>query len=125
MNKILFLVYLIILFCSFVCSIINRKNLAGYFRLFSLVIAVTFIIESIGFYLLFFTKYPRQYLYHFYVPFMYTIVAYIYSKAITTGWKIKLIRWSIPSFLALALYLRSEERRVGKECRSRCSRYHQ
>ena len=105
MNKILFLIHLTIVFCSFVCSIINRKNLPGYFRLFTIITGVTFLIESIGFYLLFFTEHPRQYLYHFYVPFMYIIMAYIYYKAITTSWKVKLIGWSIPVFLVLAIYL--------------------
>ena len=35
------------------------------------------------------------------------------------GWKV----WALEAMAALALY-RSEERRVGKECRSRWSPYH-
>jgi len=105
MNKTLFLIHLTIVFGSFVCSIINRKNLPAFIRLFTIITGVTFIIESIGFYLLFFTELPRQYLYHFYVPFMYSIMAYIYYKALGTTWKAKLIGWSIPAYLMLAIYL--------------------
>ncbi len=105
MNKILFLIHLTIVFGSFVSSISNRKNLPGYFGLFTLLTGATFIIESIGFYLLFYTGSPRQYLYHFYVPFMYTIMAVIYSNALQTAWKKELIRWSVPGFWALSIYL--------------------
>lgn len=105
MNKILFLIHLTIVFCSFVCSIINRKNLPTFFRSFTILTGVTFIIESVGFYLLFYTTQPRQYLYHFYVPFMYSLTAYVYAKAIHTAWKKRLIVGSVPVFWVLAIYL--------------------
>lgn len=105
MNKILFIIHLTIVFTSFVCSIINRKNLPGYFRLFTLLTGVTFVVESIGFYFLFFSTGPRQVLYHFYVPFMYALLAIIYAKAMHTAWKKRLITWSIPGFWLLAIYL--------------------
>ena len=104
MNKILFLIHLTFVFCSFVSSIVNRKNLPGYFKYFTILTGVTFFIESIGFYFIFYSTGPRQYLYHLYVPVLYSLVAFIYSKAIGTAWKKKVIAWSIPAFWLLAVY---------------------
>jgi hypothetical protein len=105
MNKIFFIIYLCILFASFCCSFINRKNLPGYFRFFSLITGVTFIVESIAFYFLFFTFQPTFLLYHFYLPFEYAVLAFIYYKAISKSWKKKLFLISIPVFWALHLFL--------------------
>jgi hypothetical protein len=105
MNKILFLIYLCILFASFCCCIINRKNLPAYFRFFILFTGVTFIVESIGFYLLFYTPRQTYFLYHFYVPFEYAVLALVYSKAISKSWKKKVILISVPAFWLLHLFL--------------------
>lgn len=105
MNKIFYLIYLCVLFSSFICSIVTFKHLPGAFKLFALLLGVTFVVESIAFYYLFFTKEQYLYLYHFFNPFLYVLVAYIYSTVIKTGWKNKLIRFSIPGFLVLSLLL--------------------
>lgn len=101
MNEIFYLIYLGVLFASFVCSIITFKHLPGSFRLFTLLLGVTFIVESIGFYGLFYGE-QALYLYHFYNPLAYVLVAYVYSTVIKTSWKKKLIRVSIPAILVMS-----------------------
>lgn len=105
MNKIFFIVYLVILSASFIASFLSWKTLPGRFRLFSLMLGVTLIIESFAFYYLFYAKVPTQFMYHFYLPLTYGILAYIYAGNVQAAWLKKLILVSIPGFAALHLYL--------------------
>lgn len=100
MNKLFLIIYLCLLFSSFVCSIVRFRYLPGAFKLFSLLLGVTFVVESIAFYGLFYAK-PALYLYHFYNPFLYALVAYVYAAALKTPWKKHLIKVSIPIIVAL------------------------
>ena len=104
MNQIFYLIYLCILFSSFVCSLVTFRYLPGALKLFTLLLGVTFVVESIGFYGLFYAE-PALYLYHFYNPFLYAIMAYVYAKVIKTSWKSKMIRFSIPGFVVLSFLL--------------------
>ena len=105
MNKLLFAIYLAVLFISFCATIINRKNLTGRLRLFTLLTGVTFLIECTGFYLLFYTRKPTFFLYHFYLPFAYSVLAFIYAGSIRTGVIKRFIEFSIPGFVALHLFI--------------------
>lgn len=104
MNKIFYLIYLGVLFSSFVCSVVTFKHLPGPFRLFTLLLGVTFVVESIGFYGLFYGE-PALYLYHFYSPFTYVVMAYVYGTSLKTDWKRKLIWISIPVMVVLCSLL--------------------
>ena len=104
MNEIFYLIYLCILFGAFACSLFTFKHLPGAIKLFALLLGVTFVVESIGFYGLFYGE-PALYLYHFFNPFAYVLIAYIYSTVIKTSWRKKLIRFTIPGILVLSLLL--------------------
>jgi len=100
MNQIFYLIYLGVLLASFVCSLVTYKHLPRALKLFPLLLGITFVVESIAFYGLFYGE-PALYLYHFYQPFSYVLIAYVYSTFIKTRWKKKLIRFSIPGFVIM------------------------
>ena len=101
----LFSIYLCILFASFLASLLNRKNLEDYAPLFSTLTGVTFLVESIAFYMLFFAYEKTHFLYHYFLPFSYTLIALIYRKAVTKAWIKKALSVSVPLFLGAHLFL--------------------
>lgn len=106
MNKNLYIVYLCILFISFVSSLVNRKTLPRSIRLFPLLLFVTFVVESTAFYFQAFRKQSTQPLYHLFLPFLYSSISYIYLKSTGVPFVLKkIIFYSIPTFIAIHLYL--------------------
>src|SRR2546430_9249286 len=51
-------------------------------------------------------------------------VAILFSRSTLCGYRRSLRWYAFPAFFAMYRFARSEERRVGKECRSRWSPYH-
>src|SRR4051794_19480879 len=105
MNPVLYSVYLVILFIAIVAGVFNRKSLPQYFYLFIILLSVTFVVESTAFCMLIYSNRSTQPLYHFFLPFTYTMLAVIYAKTYRRKTASRILYYSIPVFLVIHLVL--------------------
>jgi hypothetical protein len=105
-SKLLYEIYLFILAISFSASIINRVNLPPYYWLFSLLLGLSIINESLAYYLLYYShsKQKTYFLYHFFIPVYYSILACVYYNYFQ-GLIKKTVLYSIPVFIGFNIYL--------------------
>ncbi len=104
MNQYFSIIYLCFLFASFVTGLYNWKYLPLTLKIFALFLGVTVITESLASYFNFYTNIPSRYVYHFYTPFSYVVIAIIYIRSLETPWKRKFALFSIPAYLLFNLY---------------------
>ncbi len=106
-SQLLYEIYLGILTISFIASILNRKNLPSYYWLLSLLLGLTIVNECTAFYFLY---YPQAigrpyFLYHFFIPVYYSLLAGVYYKYFEKPVVKKLVLYSIPAFILVNVVL--------------------
>lgn len=106
-SRFLYELYLGILAISFIASILNRKNLPSYFWLFSLLLGLTIVNESIAYYFLYYTHPVRRpfFLYHFFIPVYYSLLAGVYYYYFEKPGVKKIVLYSIPVFIGVNVVL--------------------
>ena len=91
-------IYISIVFLSFIVSIIYYRNHPKYFFLLSALLLITFIVEATGYYMLR-NKIKHAFIFHFYAPIEFSILSYLFYREIQTSWIRKMILLVMPLFL--------------------------
>ena len=95
-------VYLSCLLISLIIAVSQQKFLTMNFRWLMWSLVVTCIVEGIGYYHLRMIK-NSNFIYHFYQPVEYTLVALFYINTIYSSFAKKVIRVSVPVFVLFCL----------------------
>ncbi|HNP78270.1 MAG TPA: hypothetical protein PKM91_13605 [Cyclobacteriaceae bacterium] len=105
MNPVLYSIHLCILLASLIACVVNRKDLHPFYSLFFILLTTTMIVESVSFFLLLYTSWSTQIIYHLFLPMCYSLQALIYARALTSEKSRRIIRISIPAFLIIHILL--------------------